>query len=125
MKHSRKDIEATLRAWRPTLPSELASATPEATKSADQLITAAFSKLKLDDQLGEAVVMKAWAEIVGPFLAQQTRPRGLQNGVLVVSIANSALLSQLRVYLKPEILKKLRARLGSNRVRDIAFRLDG
>ncbi|MBI5397605.1 MAG: DUF721 domain-containing protein [Verrucomicrobia bacterium] len=125
MKRPSKNLIAALRAWRPTVPGEMASLAPDKARGAAELVTAAMTRFKLTDQLNESAVIKAWAEAAGPMHARHTQPRALRNGTLIVSVSNSALLAELRTYAKRFILKNLQAKFGANRVRDIAFRLDG
>lgn len=125
MKRPTKDLIAVLRAWRPTVPGEMASLAPDKARSPADLVAAAMARFKLTDQLNESAVIKAWAEAAGPLHARHTQPRALRNGTLIVSVSNSSLLSELRTYAKRFILKNLQARFGASRVRDIAFRLDG
>jgi len=127
MKRPRKDdgIERTLRAWRPALPSELASLAADTAQPARQLVTVALKQLKLSDQLDEAAVFAAWLEIVGPVLARHSIPQALRHGVLVVGVANPAIQQELRGLLKRDILARLQKRFGARRVRDINFRVIG
>lgn len=127
MKRPRKDggVERTLRAWRPMLPSGLASLTDDTAQPARALVTAALKELKLSEQLDESAIANAWSEIVGPALAKHSSPRALRNGVLTIGVANPAIQQELRGLLKREILARLQKRFGASRVRDIMFRVIG
>jgi predicted nucleic acid-binding Zn ribbon protein len=127
MKRPRKEtgVERTLRAWRPTLPSELASLATDSAHSARQLVTAALGQLKLGEQINEAEVLAAWSEIVGPALAKHSIPGALRNGLLTVGVTNPAIQQELRGLLKRDILARLQQRFGARRVRDINFRVIG
>jgi predicted nucleic acid-binding Zn ribbon protein len=127
MKRLRKDnaVERTLRAWRPTLPSELASLAADTALPARQLVTVALQQLKLGEQLDEAAVFAAWAETVGPALARHSIPQALRHGTLVVGVTNPAIQQELRGLLKRDILTRLQQRFGARRVRDINFRVLG
>jgi len=103
----------------------MAALAPDNARSTAELVAAAMTRFKLTDQLNEPAVIKAWAEAAGPLHARHTQPRALRNGTLIVSVSNSALLSELRTFAKRVILQRLQAQFGANRVRDIAFRLDG
>lgn len=118
-------VERTLRAWRPALPSELASLATDTAQPARQLVTAALKQLKLSDQLDEAAVFAAWSEIVGPALARHSIPQALRHGALVVGVTNPAIQQELRGLLKRDILARLQKRFGASRVRDINFRVIG
>jgi predicted nucleic acid-binding Zn ribbon protein len=125
MKRPTKNLIAALRDWRPTIPGEMASLAPDKARGPAELVAAAMARFKLTDQLNESAVIKAWTEAAGPLHARHTQPRALRNGVLVVSVSNSTLLAELRTYAKRIILHRLQEKFGSNRVRDIAFRMDG
>lgn len=125
MKRPSKNLLAVLRDWRPTVPGEMASLAPDKARSPAELVAAVIARFKLTDQLSESAVLKAWAEAAGPLHARHTQPRALRNGTLIVSVSNSSLLSELRTYAKRVILQRLQAKFGAQRVRDIAFRLDG
>ena len=127
MKRPRKEgsVERTLRAWRPTIPSGLASLATDTALPARQLVTAALGQLKLGDQLDEAAVFAAWSETVGPMLAKYSIPRALRQGVLTVGVTNPTIQQELRGLLKRDILARLQKRFGASRVRDINFRVMG
>jgi predicted nucleic acid-binding Zn ribbon protein len=127
MKRPRKEtgVERTLRAWRPTMPSELASLATDSAQPARQLVTAALGQLKLGEQANEAEVLAAWSEIVGPVLAKHSIPGALRNGLLTVGVTNPAIQQELRGLLKRDILARLQKRFGARRVRDINFRVIG
>ena len=127
MQRLRKEsgVERTLRAWRPALPSELASLAADTALPARQLVTAALGQLKLGEQLDEAEVAAAWSELVGPMLSKHSTPRGLRHGVLTVGVANPLIQQELRGNLKRDILARLQQRFGARRIRDIQFRVMG
>jgi predicted nucleic acid-binding Zn ribbon protein len=68
---------------------------------------------------------EAWNRAAGAELAPQTRVLVLKQGVLHVGVANSALLSELTAFRKPELLEGLQAAAPQLRVRDIKFKLRG
>lgn len=127
MQRPRKDgsVERTLRAWRPTLPSELASLAADTAKPARQLVADALGQLKLTEQLDESQVSAAWSELVGPALARHSIPRGLRHGVLTVGVTNPLIHRELGGNLKRDILARLQQRFGARRIRDINFRVIG
>ena len=128
IKRSRQSgsVERTLRAWRPTPPSDLASSTTDTALAARQLVTAALGQLKLGERIDEPAIAAVWAEIVGPALARHSRPRALHNGVLTIGVSNPTIQQELRgTRNKRDILIRLQQRFGGNRIRDIMFRHDG
>ena len=120
-----KHLQATLRDWRPTLPNDLRSLAPDRAVGSDKLIAGALKRLNLGERLNEKAIFEAWAEIAGPLASRHSQPRSMRNGVLYVTVSNSTLLSQLRTYDKPVILKRLRAKFGQQRIREIVFWYQG
>ncbi len=77
-----------------------------------------------DDVRGERVVTE-WTELVGPRIAQRTRPDRIVDRVLWVEVATSAWLHELTL-LKPQLLKGLLDRLGEPALfDDLRLRLAG
>lgn len=77
-----------------------------------------------DDVRGERVVTE-WTELVGPRIAQRTRPDRIADRVLWVEVATSAWLHELSL-LKPQLLGGLLERLGEPRLfDDLKLRLAG
>lgn len=65
----------------------------------------------------------AWAEAVGEPANRQTRPAGIRNGVLTVTVTHSALLEELAAFRKPGLLRTLRELMPGLRIQDLRFRL--
>lgn len=68
-------------------------------------------------------ILKMWPEIVGSTLAPQTRAVSFQEGVLLVHVANSTLLSLLACHEKTRILKHLRAKFPKLEIKTILFKM--
>ncbi len=75
----------------------------------------------LEDRLAEETVQREWAGMVGPFLAGQSKPTGLRQGVLIVAVLQSAVRYDLERNLKREILQRLQTRFGRAVVKDLRF----
>lgn len=82
-----------------------------------------MTSLGLGARLREEEVLRAWKEIVGEFIAGQSEPQRIKNGVLFVRVLHSTLGFDLDRVWKPHILEKLRARFGARTVRDVKFRV--
>ena len=77
-----------------------------------------------DDVRGQRVVTE-WTELVGPRIAQRTRPDRIADRVLWVEVATSAWLHELTL-LKPQLLRGLLERLGDPALfDDLKLRLAG
>lgn len=71
-----------------------------------------------------AEVRAAWAEVVGPLLAEPTEPRALRGGVLVVAAAHP--LAAQEVSLRREtIVQELRRRVPQAAVRSVRVVVGG
>ena len=68
----------------------------------------------------ERRVLSLWAEVVEPYIAQNTQCKDIKNGVLIVKVTNAALRFEL-LACKSEIIHRLNERLGVEVVRDIIF----
>lgn len=71
----------------------------------------------LTQDLREARLFGDWAELVGERIAQRTRPQSIWDRVLVVEVATSAWLHELRL-LRPKIVSDLLDKLGLPRFFD-------
>lgn len=79
--------------------------------TAREAVQAALQFHKLaDDVRGERVIAE-WTELVGPRIAQRTRPDRIADRVLWVEVATSPWLHELTL-LKPQLLRGLLERLG-------------
>ena len=93
--------------------------------SAARAVASALKFHGISDEIRGQRVLTEWAELVGPKIAQRTRPDGVNDRVLWVEVATSAWLHELNL-LKPQLLKGLNERLGEPRLFDeIRFKLAG
>ena len=76
----------------------------------------------LKDRFDEDQVKAAWQEIVGDFVAQNSQPVGLNRKVLIVQVLQPAVHYTLE-RMKGQILAKMQARFGAEKVRNVQFRI--
>lgn len=77
------------------------------------------------DQLGQVERLgELWRALVGAETASKSRIASFKAGVLMVEVANSGLGQELSVYLKRDLLKKLRAESGL-KITDLRCRVGG
>lgn len=77
------------------------------------------------DQLGQVERLgELWRTLVGAETASKSRIASFKAGVLMVEVANSGLGQELSVYLKRDLLKKLRAESGL-KITDLRCRVGG
>jgi predicted nucleic acid-binding Zn ribbon protein len=95
------------------------------TRSARDAIKALLRFHGIDDEIRARRVLTEWSDLVGPRIAERTRPWGVNERTLVIEVASSAWLHELNM-LRPQILMGLLERLGDPRLfDDIKFRLAG
>ena len=87
------------------------------------MLAKVLAGLGLKDRLREDEVLKAWSETVGEFLAAQSSPQRLKDGVLFVRVLQPAVAFELDRFWKAQILDKLKKRFGARTVREIKFRI--
>jgi predicted nucleic acid-binding Zn ribbon protein len=66
-------------------------------------------------------VFGCWADIVGPVLAEHTRPDSFPDGELAVTADSTAWATQVRL-LAPQLVRQLAAELGDGTVRRVKVR---
>ena len=79
-----------------------------------------LQRLKFAEEISR--VTSAWRELVGDFLADNSQPASLKDGVLLVQVAQPTLRYELDRSLKPNILKRLREAFGEKLIKEIRFR---
>lgn len=87
-----------------------------------KVIGATLNKMGLKDRFDEDQVKAAWREIVGDFVAQNSQPVGMNRKVLIVQVLQPAVHYTLE-RMKGQILAKMQARFGAERVRNVQFRI--
>jgi hypothetical protein len=77
---------------------------------------------RLDSEGHFAIVrlMQAWPEVVGETLARRTEVVDLKFHTAIVKVSGAMWIQELNL-LKPEILSRLRTRVGEDIVRDLRF----
>jgi predicted nucleic acid-binding Zn ribbon protein len=99
---------------------------PEETPSSERCVLAADAlkrlvrRLGLAERIDERAIQSAWREIVGPFLADHSRPVSIRNGILFVQVIQPAVRYELESSWKRNILGKLQARFPKT-VREVRF----
>lgn len=69
------------------------------------------------------LILLSWPEVVGEKLQSMTRAISFRDGVLMVHVKNSTLLSILAQQEKKRLLQELRKKFPSVSIRDLIFRL--
>ena len=91
----------------------------------DQLIPRIVNKYDLNVPIKAAQVVTLWPQVLkevfdnGP--SEQSEALHLKNGILTVKVTSCIIAQEIQLH-KLEILKKLNAHYGEERVRDIRFK---
>lgn len=113
----RKQIIAEWRGYteprpRPVRPSDMGT-----------LVQQVMNRLGLKERVHEEEARKAWPGMVGPFLAEHSRPSKLRDGILYIQVLQPTIRYELESRLKREITRKMKTLLGSKAVREIRFQI--
>jgi hypothetical protein len=88
-------------------------------------IASALAFHGITDEVRAERLVTEWTELVGPKIAQRTRPDRIDQRILWIEVASSAWLHELNL-LRLQLLEGLLARFGEPRLfDDIKFRLAG
>lgn len=83
-------------------------------------ILKSLSKMGFSERLRKQEAVASWPEIAGSILAEQTEALRIDRDTLVVKVHEAAWRQQL-IFLKDELLEKLRVKLGGELIKDIRF----
>lgn len=83
-----------------------------------EILDGLFQRRELRPGVRAGRLHTAWPAIVGDHLAQHTKPKSLENGVLTVVAANGAWATQLR-FLADEIRRRAEEELGEGSVKRV------
>ena len=86
------------------------------------LLAKTMQALGLGDRVRESEVLAAWKDIVGDFIAANSMPDRLREGVLYVRVLQPTIRFELE-RLRPQMLAKLKERFGTRTVREVRFAL--
>ena len=96
-----------------------------AVTTAGDAVRAALDFRKITNQVRGERIVAEWSELVGPRIAQRTRPDRIVDRVLWIEVVSSAWLHELSL-LKPQLLRGLLERLGEPPLfDDLRLRLAG
>jgi predicted nucleic acid-binding Zn ribbon protein len=76
----------------------------------------------IDVDLDAYRLWQKWDEVVGPAIAQNTRPEAIKGKLLLVNVSSAPWMQQLQ-FLKPELIQKLNEMLGKELVENIRFQI--
>lgn len=115
---ARREILAT---WRRVDLAEEEGARVDSMKPIGDLLPALMARLKLEQRRSDAEIVHIWNRVVDPEVARNAQPVALKEGTLRVSVVNSVWLAELVRFRQKDILKRLQASLGSERLKRLSF----
>jgi predicted nucleic acid-binding Zn ribbon protein len=81
-----------------------------------------LKQLRPEAEDGMLRIWRIWEETVGDEIARNARPAAVKGSTLLVHVSSSTWVHQLQ-FLKREMISRLNAGLGQNRVEDIKFKV--
>jgi predicted nucleic acid-binding Zn ribbon protein len=106
--------------WRPAKPLRgTRQATPISASLAGEV-----RRLGGPDAALTGLVFGHWEEVVGPNVADHSRPRGLRDGILTVEVDEPAWATQLR-WLGPQVVARIAELAGGPQVTELVVRVVG
>ena len=89
-------------------------------RSVGSVLPRVLKGLKLDKVLAAQPAVNLWPQIAGPRTAEHTRAVEVDGKTLVIVVDGPAWSAQLR-FLKPQLIKKIDARIGKGLITDLRF----
>jgi len=77
----------------------------------------------LDDKFEEARLIQGWAEVVGPVIANKSRPRVLRDGILFIEVENSVWMQELWFHQR-QIIERLKKEFPKVEVKGIRLEIE-
>jgi predicted nucleic acid-binding Zn ribbon protein len=86
------------------------------------ILQQAIEASRIDVDLEAYRLWQQWKDIVGPEIAENTRPEAIKGKLLLVNVSGAPWIQELQ-FLKPELIEKLNETLGKEVVGDIRFKI--
>lgn len=80
-----------------------------------------MAKFGLKDRIIEEKIRGLWPDIVGEFLARNSRPGKLTDGTLFIQVLQPSIRYELEHRWKKKILQKLKATFSASKIREVRF----
>ena len=88
------------------------------------LVPGILRNMGLEQELWQKQLFEEWVSLVGPQIARNARPGQVEGTILTVYVTSSVWLNELSRFAKPQMVQKLKAKFGANRIRGIRLQLD-
>ncbi len=80
-------------------------------------------RLRLEQRRQETEILAVWREALDPDIVRSAQPCGLAKGTLHVKVDSSPALAEIVRYRRKEILDRMQASYGQEKIQRISFRL--
>lgn len=109
--------------WRGVDLAPLEGARHAGEQSAAELVKKTLADLKIEVRREDAELVKIWNSLMDPDVIAHAQPANLtKNGTLYVSVDNPAWSYEINRHHRAEILKRLQASFGKEKIKKIFFR---
>ncbi|HEY5133059.1 MAG TPA: DUF721 domain-containing protein [Candidatus Krumholzibacteriaceae bacterium] len=88
-----------------------------------EILPRVLELMGLDDKFEEARLIQGWAEVVGPVIANKSRPRVLRDGILFIEVENSVWMQELWFHQR-QIIERLKKEFPKVEVKGIRLEIE-
>jgi len=88
-----------------------------------EILPRVLELMGLDDKFEEARLIQGWAEVVGPVIAQRSRPRVLRDGILFIEVESSVWMQELWFHQR-QIIERLKKEFPKVEVKVIRLEIE-
>ena len=88
-----------------------------------EILPRVLELMGLDDKFEEARLIQGWAEVVGPVIAQRSRPRVLRDGILFIEVESSVWMQELWFHQR-QIIERLKKEFPKVEVKGIRLEIE-
>ncbi|MBM3848128.1 MAG: DUF721 domain-containing protein [Verrucomicrobia bacterium] len=92
-------------------------------KPVSELLPRVLKQIRFDQRQGEAEIVKIWNASIDPVVAAHAQPHGIARGTLFITVDSNAWLSEIVQWRRKEILSRMQAALGSDKIKKLSFRV--
>ncbi|MGV3774356.1 MAG: DUF721 domain-containing protein [Verrucomicrobiales bacterium] len=119
----RSPKEKALASWRGIDLKEAEKAAEPSIRPVSSVVDKLLGELKLDRRLSDLEIVKVWDNLVDPMVAKHAQPSNLHKGTLFITVDSSVWLNEIVRWRRQEILERLQASFGKDRIQKISFRV--
>ncbi|MGD1048991.1 MAG: DUF721 domain-containing protein [Candidatus Krumholzibacteriaceae bacterium] len=88
-----------------------------------EILPRVLELMGLDDKFEEARLIQGWAEVVGPVIANRSRPRMLRDGILFIEVESSVWMQELWFHQR-QIIERIKKEFPKVEVKGIRLEIE-